>query len=675
MSTNINIAFFIFSLLYLSCNGDDIDTSPPSVFLTNPTEFSTVSQEFLVTGNASDNDSIKFVELYIDTLSSGIIDTIPPYEFLWNTTVFLDSSIHAISLYAEDINENGTKSIPIEVLIDNSNSNPQGVTIQSIEYSEINMEILFKGSKEIDFSNYELLSSDTENGLKTSLSLKSEINDTIFNITNFNPTIPTWYFIKVTDLYGYSTTGPGYYVIDSPPQPVLLMPISFDGDSFDISWSINDEKDFFSYSIFQSSNQDMENEVKIYEYDQPNINEYNLQEIPLNQYLYYQIEIADFWGLKSRSNIEKGTSWFLFENQYGAANHNFGRSIIELSDGGYVCAGNSSTSGNEFGDLLLIKIDKSGGEQWIHNLSFSPSDRANMLIESSDSGIIIVGNTVSIINGSKDILILKTNQSGHVEWHNNYGNDEDQEAHYIHLLNDNSYIICGQSVEQNTGFNELLLMKVDLDGTEVWSKTYGGNGDDFGYSIIEENDGSILVTGMTKSFGDLNGDAWLLKIDINGNEVWNKTYGGSGIDLSRHFISTSDGYIMIGNTTSYGSGNNDIFLIKVDLEGNQQWSNTFGGIGTDIGRKIINCNNNGFALIGYTDSYGEGNSFNNWLIKIDELGNLIWDKTFGGDGNDRALSGIKTSDNGFILSGFSDSNSSDLPNVFIVKTDENGNIK
>ena len=221
----------------------------------------------------------------------------------------------------------------------------------------------------------------------------------------------------------------------------------------------------------------------------------------------------------------------------------------------------------------------------------------------------------------------------------------------------------------------LLLMKVDLDGNKVWSNTYGGNGDDFGYSVIEENDGSLLITGMTKSSGDLNGDAWLLKVDSNGNENWRKTYGGTDIDLSRHLISTIDGYIMIGNTTSYGSGNNDVFVIKVDLQGNQQWSNTFGGTGTDIGRKIINCSNDGFALIGYTDSFGAGNGFNNWLIKIDESGNLIWDKTFGGDGNDRALSGCKTSDNGFILSGFSYSNSNNLPNIYIVKTDESGNVE
>jgi hypothetical protein len=453
------------------------------------------------------------------------------------------------------------------------------------------------------------------------------------------------------------------------------MPINFDGDSFNLFWSTNHEKDFLGYSIFQSAYDNMENQIKIYYTDQSEINELHLPEVSLNQYFYYQVETEDYWGLKSFSNIEKGASWYMFKNQYGEANYDYGRAIIELSNGGYICAGNTSITGNEYGDLLLIKINQSGEQEWMHNLSFSPSDRANMLLEETDTGIIIAGTTISTINGSKDVLIVKTNQSGHVEWYRNYGNDEDQEAHYIHKLNDNSYVICGQSVEQNTGFNMLLIMKLDIDGNELWSNTYGGNGDDFGYSVIEENDGSLLVTGMTKSSGDLNGDAWLLKIDSSGNEYWRKTYGGTSKDLTRHFIGTSDGYILIGNTTSYGSGNDDIFVIKVDLDGNQEWSNTYGGVGTDIGRKIINYNNEGYALIGYTDSFGTGNSFNSWLIKIDLSGNLIWDKTYGGDGNDRSLSGLKTTDDGFIIVGFSDSNQNNLSNVSVIKTDNSGNIE
>ena len=110
------------------------------------------------------------------------------------------------------------------------------------------------------------------------------------------------------------------------------------------------------------------------------------------------MEVADYWGLKSRSNIQSGASWYLFNNQYGQGSYDYGRSILQTADGGYISAGNTSTLGNQNGDVLLLKVDESGIEQWIHSLTFSPSDRANMVLENSESGYIVVGNTISPVN-------------------------------------------------------------------------------------------------------------------------------------------------------------------------------------------------------------------------------------------------------------------------------------
>ena len=297
-----------------------------------------------------------------------------------------------------------------------------------------------------------------------------------------------------------------------------------------------------------------------------------------------------------------------------------------------------------------------------------------MLLENSESGYIVLGNTISPIDESKDILVFKTNQSGHTEWFSRYGSSEDQEGHSILSLINGGYIICGQSIDENTGFNMLYLLKINLDGTQVWEQTFGGNGENYGFSIIESNDGSFLITGMTENSDDMSGDAWLLKVDLDGNKIWEQTYGGTGTDLSRSLVYTGDGYIMVGNTSSYGSGNNDIFVIKVNIEGTQEWSNTYGGSGTDIGRKIIKTSDGSFAIAGYTDSFGENSGFNVWLLKIDALGNLLWDKTFGADGNDRALSAQQTSDGGFVLTGFSNSIDS-ASDILIIKTDDKGNIR
>ena len=674
MQNKITIISLSLLIIFTGCSKKESDSSPPSVLITMPLDSSLVSEITSILGQASDDDSVKYVELYIDSVSTGDIDTIAPYVFPWNTTELLDSSIHVLELYAEDQSGNGMKSDPIQVIVDNSLSKPEPSEIKSISYSKTVMEILFNRSLEPDFSHYEILNSLSEEGLKNSLGIYTDINDTLIEVESFNPIDSVWYWLKISDVYGYSTTGPSYFVLDNPPEPVSLSPIIFNNNSFDFSWSICDETDFEFYSIYESLDENMLFENKIYESNQRGIIGLLYQSFEMNQYYHYQIEVTDYWGLKSRSNIQKGTSWYLFDNQYGQGSYDYGRSILQTADGGYISAGNTSTLGNQNGDVLLLKIDESGIEQWIHSLTFSPSDRANMVLESSESGYIIIGNTISPLNESKDILVLKTNQSGHVEWFNRYGSNEDQEGHYILSLTNGGYIICGQSIDENTGFNMLYLLKIDSDGSEVWEQTFGGNREDHGYSIIESNDGSFLITGMTENSGDMSGDAWLLKVDLDGNEIWQHTYGGTGVDLSRSLVNTGDGYIMVGNTSSYGSGNNDVFVIKVNLEGTQEWSNTYGGGGTDIGRAIIKTNDGSFVIAGYTDSFGENSGFNVWLLKIDSLGNLLWDKTFGGDGNDRALSVNQSLDGGLVLTGFSNSIDS-ASDILIIKTDDKGNIK
>lgn len=674
MQNKITIIFIFLSIICTGCSNKESDSSPPSVFITIPLDSSSVSEITSILGQASDDDSVKYVELYIDSISTGDIDSIAPYVFLWNTTEFLDSSMHLIELYAEDQSGNGMKSDPIQVIINNSLSKPQPLEIKSISYSKTVMEILFNRSLEPDFGHYEILTSQSEEGQKNSLGIYTDINDTLIEVESFNPIDSVWYWLKISDIYGYSSTGPSYFVLDNSPEPVSLLPITFNNNSFDFSWSICNETDFEFYSIYESLDENMLFENKIYESNQRDVIAISYQSFEINRYYYYQIEVTDYWGLKSRSNIQKGTSWHLFDNQYGQGSYDYGRSILQIADGSYITAGNTSTLGNQNGDVLLLKIDESGTEQWIHNLNFSPSDRANMLLENSESGYIVLGNTISPIDESKDILVFKTNQSGHTEWFSRYGSSEDQEGHSILSLINGGYIICGQSIDENTGFNMLYLLKINLDGSQVWEQTFGGNGENYGFSIIESNDGSFLITGMTENSDDMSGDAWLLKVDLDGNKIWEQTYGGTGTDLSRSLVYTGDGYIMVGNTSSYGSGNNDIFVIKVNIEGTQEWSNTYGGSGTDIGRKIIKTSDGSFAIAGYTDSFGENSGFNVWLLKIDALGNLLWDKTFGADGNDRALSAQQTSDGGFVLTGFSNSIDS-ASDILIIKTDDKGNIR
>ncbi len=207
-----------------------------------------------------------------------------------------------------------------------------------------------------------------------------------------------------------------------------------------------------------------------------------------------------------------------------------------------------------------------------------------------------------------------------------------------------------------------------------WNHTFGGISYDEGFSVQETNDCGYIIAGATLSYGAGNWDVWLLKIDYYGNEEWNSTFGGSGYDSSYSVQQTNDGgYILTGCTSSYGAGNSDVWLIKTDTNGNEQWNSTFGGSDTDWGYSIDQTSDDGYIITGYTDSYGAGNS-DVCLIKIDSSGNQKWYKTFGGSDYDRGRAVLQTNDSGYIITGYTVSYDTDTSgcDVWLIKTDSNG---
>lgn len=212
---------------------------------------------------------------------------------------------------------------------------------------------------------------------------------------------------------------------------------------------------------------------------------------------------------------------------------------------------------------------------------------------------------------------------------------------------------------------------VFAEESAIWTETYGGPEDDVCTSMVKTDDGGFTLVGYTYSFGIADSEIWLIKIDVNGNMEWNKTYGTSGYETARDLILTDDGYIILGETTSFGAGENDVWLIKIDSLGNMQWNKTYGGIGSDRGWKIIETSDNGYSIAGFTNSFGVGGN-DYWLFKIDSNGIVQLNLTFGGTEDDRCRDIIPTTDAGFLLTGWSNSFSQGDIDYWIVKTDSNG---
>ena len=207
----------------------------------------------------------------------------------------------------------------------------------------------------------------------------------------------------------------------------------------------------------------------------------------------------------------------------------------------------------------------------------------------------------------------------------------------------------------------------------TFTKTFGGNDDDRIFSVLETKDGGYILAGTTKSYGSGNIEGWLMKIDEKGKEEWSKTFGGNDDDGIFSVLGTKDGgYILAGYTKSNGSGGQDGWLIKTDEKGKEEWSQTYGGKNNDGVFLVQQTKDGGYILAGFTDPNGSSGLPDARVIKTDEKGREEWSKTFGGDGYDWISSIQQTKDGGYILAGRTSSYGSEGSNGWLIKTDEKG---
>jgi hypothetical protein len=216
------------------------------------------------------------------------------------------------------------------------------------------------------------------------------------------------------------------------------------------------------------------------------------------------------------------------------------------------------------------------------------------------------------------------------------------------------------------------LVKTDGSGNLLWNKTFGGKGEDAAWSVHQTTDGGYILGGWTASFGAGSFDFYLIKTDENGNLLWSKTFGGTGDDHGFSAIQTKDGgYAIIGYTSSFGMGEMDTYIVKTDENGNLQWNKTYGGSNRDFSEHVWQTSDGGYITSGFTYSFGEGGDL--YVVKTDGSGNLSWSKTIGGASYDRLMTSQITNDGGFVVAGATGSFGAGAYDMYLIKTDANGN--
>ncbi|NQS98928.1 MAG: T9SS type A sorting domain-containing protein [candidate division Zixibacteria bacterium] len=309
---------------------------------------------------------------------------------------------------------------------------------------------------------------------------------------------------------------------------------------------------------------------------------------------------------------------------------------------------------------------------WTKTFGGSSSDYGWCVQQTSDGGYIVAGETYSFVpDPYQNIYLIKTDADGDTIWTRIIGGDWGDVGRSVQQTTDGGYIVAGTS--ENFGGNwDFYLVKTDANGDTLWTRPYGGGAPDVCYSGQQTQDGGYILAGYTRSFGGFDRDVYLVKTDADGDTLWTRTYDGPADDYGMSIQQTTDeGYIIGGYTYSYGAGEKDVYLIKTNINGDTVWTCTYGGNQYDSGWSVQQTTDGGYIIAGCTNSYGAGMT-DVYLIKTDADGDTIWTRTYGGSDCDGGYSVQQTYDGGYIIAGMTWPLSSPWRDVYVVRTDVNG---
>jgi hypothetical protein len=363
-----------------------------------------------------------------------------------------------------------------------------------------------------------------------------------------------------------------------------------------------------------------------------------------------------------------------FQKTFGGTDNDRGFSVQQTTGDGYIISGVTASYGAGNDDVYLIKLDLNGNILWERTYGGTDDEYGSSVIQTSDGGYIIVGTTYSFGLGLSDIYLIRTDSNGDTLWSRTFGGTGQENGISVQQTLDKGYIITGGTQSFGAGGWDIYLIKTDSSGYPSWAKTFGGANDEGASYVQQTSDSGYIITGSTRSFGQTSGDVYLIKIDINGDTLWTKIYGGNDYENGYSVKQTNDGgYIIGGFTTSFGTGYYDVYLIKTNDIGDTLWTKSYGDVSVsdDEAWSIQQNADSSYIITGITNGPAAG--YSPLLMKINLNGNILWSKTYGGTINDGAYFGQQTSDNGYIMVGFTSSFGAGAWDIYLIKTDSSGN--
>ncbi len=324
-------------------------------------------------------------------------------------------------------------------------------------------------------------------------------------------------------------------------------------------------------------------------------------------------------------------------------------------------------------DLYLVKTDSEGALLWSRTLGGTGWDFATAVQETRDGGYVLAGATNSFGAGGQDILLVRLDDQGAVLWSSTFGGPGNERAEGVLLDPEDNIIVFGTTDTHGAGSGDFYLIKADANGEEIWSRTYGGSEDEMAGAFERTNDGGFILVGTTRSFGSEKRDVYVVRTNSHGDRIWDRRHGSEAHDVAYGVKETTDGgYVVVGATEGTDSGTWDVYLIRMDENGDTLWHRTWGDGGYEVGYSVIEAADLGFFVSGYRDPFGP-DKWDVFLLRTDEDGRILWSTTYGGPGNDRADALQQTEDGGLVIAGSADGYGSGGWDISLIRTDAEGN--
>jgi uncharacterized delta-60 repeat protein len=393
----------------------------------------------------------------------------------------------------------------------------------------------------------------------------------------------------------------------------------------------------------------------------------SVQNNPVKKKRVHQI---NFFSDTDCLNINKTCTW---EKTFGSPLAEKAYDIALLKTGGLVVVGHARGMGIGH-DIIALRIDRAGQQVWKQRFGGPKQDHGYGVVTVNSNRIVFSGYTNSKGNGKSDIWVCCTDLNGKKVWEKTYGGALDDRSRSIAATNDGAVVVAGSTQSFGDSNGDAWIIKLDLSGKVIWYQVFGGKNEDGIFQIKTLEDGSLIATGYTDLGDSDRFDLWVLKLDQKGNRIWERTFGKNAFDSGTAISSASDGGCILAGLTTENEGLKDqAWILRLTTDGKVMWEKTIGGDKNDNAWALVKLDASQYVVVMATDSFGSG-SVDAWVYCFDLSGNKVWDRIYGGKLWDRPTSAALTEDGGLYIGGYTTSKGAGYEDFWILRLNSDGNI-